>query len=51
MAVIQWDVCHKKRRVFEYGKEPERYVGSVLGGFEWPIFVAVDAFAYSKTGS
>ena len=32
-------------------KEAKRYVGSVLGGFEWPIFVGVDAFAYGKTGS
>ena len=26
------------------------YVGSELGGFEWPIFVGVDAFAYGKAG-
>ena len=32
-------------------KEPKWYVGSWLGGFEWPIFVGVDAFAYGKTGS
>ncbi|CDI82949.1 hypothetical protein EAH_00068000 [Eimeria acervulina] len=32
-------------------KEAKRYVGSWLGGFEWPIFVGVDAFGYGKTGS
>ena len=26
-------------------------VGSWLGGFEWAIFVGVDAFACGKTGS
>ena len=29
----------------------ECYVGSWLGGFEWAIFVGVDAFAYGKAGS
>ena len=32
-------------------KEVKWYVGSWLGGFECPIFVGVDAFAYGKTGS
>ena len=32
-------------------KEAKWYVGSWLGGFEWPIFVGADAFAYGKTGS
>ena len=32
-------------------KEVKRYVGSWLGGFEWRIFVGVDAFAYDKAGS
>ena len=31
--------------------EPKLYVTSWLCGFEWPIFVGVDAFAYGKTGS
>ena len=34
-----------------FRKEAKWYVGSVLGGFEWPIFVGVDGFAYGKTGS
>ena len=32
-------------------KEVKWYVGSWLVGFEWAIFVGVDASAYSKTGS
>ena len=32
-------------------KKVKCYVGSWLGGFEWPIFVGVDALAYDKTGS
>ena len=32
-------------------KEPKWYIGIWLGGFEWRIFVGVDAFAYGKTGS
>ena len=48
-------MCGKKRWVFAYGvefsKEPKWYVGSWLGGFDWPIFVGVDAFADDKTGS
>ena len=27
------------------------YVGIRLGGYEWPIFVGVNAFGYGKTGS
>ena len=34
-----------------FRKEPKWYVGCWLGGFEWPIFVGVDGFAYGKTGS
>ncbi|CDI84023.1 hypothetical protein EAH_00047490 [Eimeria acervulina] len=33
------------------GKEPKWYVGDWLGGFDWRIFVGVDAFAYGKRGS
>ncbi|CDI82337.1 hypothetical protein EAH_00066030 [Eimeria acervulina] len=33
------------------GKEPKRYVGSWLGGFELALFVGVDADALGKTGS
>ena len=29
-------------------KEAKWYVGSWSGGFDWPIFVGVDAFAYGK---
>ena len=32
-------------------KESKWYVGSWLGGFDWAIFVGVDAFAYGNTGS
>ena len=32
-------------------KEPKWYLGSWLGGFEWPIFVDVDGFTYGETGS
>ena len=34
-----------------FRKELRWYVGSWVGGFEWPIFVGVDAFAYIKTVS
>ena len=32
-------------------KEVESFVGSWLGAFERAIFVGVDGFAYSETGS
>ncbi|CDI83072.1 hypothetical protein EAH_00068240, partial [Eimeria acervulina] len=31
-------------------KDPKWYVVGWLGGFEWPIFVGVDEFAYDKMG-
>ena len=33
------------------GKNPKWYVVGWLGEFEWATFVAVDAYAYGKTGS
>ncbi|CDI81617.1 hypothetical protein EAH_00062250 [Eimeria acervulina] len=41
---IEWGWREAKR-----GKRPKWYVGCWLGGFEWPIFVGVDGFAYGKT--
>ena len=32
-----------------FRKEAKWYVGSWLGGFGWPIFVGVDACAFTKT--
>ena len=49
MGVIYCKVCGKKRRVVGprvlISKEPKCCVASCLGGFEWPIFVGVGAFA------